>query len=350
MRRRDFLRTSGIAATALGASKVAGAAVRIAKPAIVSNPLHLALCSPWPRGRGGYPDRAGDFVRALQLAAGPGLRVRTREHAASGIDCVTTGAADICLGPAQDNVAHHPALGFFAGLPGHSSMSPHDLRAWIAEGGGQPLLDEMSARFGVKCLLAGHSGPTPGFWSTRRIRSLADFSGQQIYAAGLGREVVRGLGATPAMAQAGDVAGQLARSEIFAAEWGGLTHSLAAGFPAVAKFCSTTAIALQGSAWALTIRRSVWDGMEPSLQEVIAHVATQHMSRSVLDASASHDIMRRALAETLQIEFVALPADTAAAIDRISGAIVADAATKDELSARINRSYLDFRRRPPRMA
>ncbi len=342
MRRRDFLKSSGSAAAVLGASKATEAAAGIVRPALIGKTIELTLASPWPSSRGGFPDSVARFAHSLQTTYGTRLRLRTDLVASSGLEAVTSGASDIFFGPAQADVAHHPALGYFAGLPGHSGLNPDLLSAWLSQGGGQALWDETSALFGVKSILVGHTGPSPGFWSTRRIRSLADISSEQIYAEGLAREVVKGLGGRPSDCQPGEVTGKLARAEIFAAEWGNPAQSLTAGFPAIAKFCTTSSISRHGSALAITFRKSTWDGFDAELQNAITTAASQEMARSIADARDSDDLLRRALIDALQIDFVPLPPDVSAAIDRISGAIVADVAAKDALSVRINQSYLDI--------
>ena len=347
MRRRDFLKTSGLAAAALGVGNAAEAAAELARPSIITRIVELTVVSPWQNGRGGFPESVAHFVQRLHAAAGPRLRLRTNFLSQDSFDAVTSGAADLYFGPAQTSVAHHPGFAYFAGLPGQSGLAPDALAGWLQNGGGQALWDEMSDLFGVKSILVGHTGPAPGFWSTRRIRSLSDISAEQIYAAGLAREVVKGLGAKPSSAAPSEVTGKLARAEIFAAEWGSAAQSMAAGFPSIAKFCTASAITQQGSALALTVRRSTWDRFEPALQNAITTVAGQEFSRSLADSRDGDATLRRALSDALQIGFLPMPGDVSAAIDRISGAVVADVATLDGLAGRINQSYLDFRRRTP---
>ena len=345
MRRRDFLKTSGLAAAALGVGKATEAAADLARPSIVARTVELTVASPWKSGRGGFPESVSNFVQRLQAAAGPRLRLRANILAQDSFDAVTSGAADLYFGPVQASVTHHPAFAYFAGLPGQSSLAPDALAGWLRDGGGQALWDETSALFGVKSILVGHTGPSPGFWSARRIRSLSDISAEQIYAGGLAGEVIKGLGAKPSSAAPSEVTGKLARAEIFAAEWGSASQSLSAGFPAVAKFCTASAITQQGSALALTIRRSNWERFEPGLQNAITATAGQEFNRSLADSRDGDAAMRDALREALQIAFIPLPGDVSAAIDRISGAVVADVATYDGLAGRINQSYLDFRHR-----
>ena len=345
MHRRDFLRTSSLAAAVLGA-KAASPTPGVAAPAILNKSLELTLASPWKAASGGYPDQAHGFARRLEQTLGGRLKLHLETRPQSAIEALTSGACDLYFGPEHANTAHHQAFGFFAGLPGEGAADPATFEAWLVAGGGQDLWDELSAKFGVKALMAGHTGPAPGLWSTRRIRSLTDISREQIWAEGLARQVIAGIGARAADVGPNGVVDGLARREIIAAEWGNAAQSLAAGFPSVARFCTLGSISAQGSLLALTMKRHVWDRLTPDLQLTLSAAAADEARRSAADWRANDHLLRQALVQTLQIAYVPLPLDVAAAIARVSEAVIADATTRDALSARINTSYKRFMRFP----
>ena len=339
MHRRDFLRTSSLAAAVLGA-KAANAPVGVSAPPTITRTLELTLASPWKPGSGGYPDQTHNFAKRLEGALGGRLKLHLETRAQSAIDAVGSGASDLYFGPEHANVVHHPGFAYFAGLPGDTAADQATLEMWLTAGAGQELWDELSGKFGVKALMAGHTGPGPGFWSTRPIRALSDIANTTIYVEGLAREVVRGLGAQAADLAPDQVAGNLARRAIFAAEWGNPAQSLAAGFPSIAKFCTQTSINQQGHVLALTISRPVWDRLTPDVQITLSAAAAEECRRATADCKANDMILRRALSETLQIAFRALPKDLETAISRVSEAVIADSATFDRLSARINDDYV----------
>ena len=124
----------------------------------------------------------------------------------------------------------------------------------------------------------------------------------------------------------------------------------AAGFPSVAKFCTLGSFNNQGSVLALTIKREVWNRLTEDVQITLAAAAASEARRSAADWRANEDLMRRALVETLQIAFVPVPDDLIAAINRVAGAVIADVAARDSLSARINASYMRFIRPPVPLA
>lgn len=341
MRRRDFLKSSSLAAAVLGA-KAAGAAPGLSSPSILGKTLELRMAIPWRAKSGGYADQAAGLAQRLEAALGGRLKLHLETRVESAIDTVGSDGGDLHFGPVHGNVARHPAFGYFAGLPGKTAAEPAAFEGWLTTGGGQALWDELARPFGIKAMMAGHTGPGPGFWATRKLQSLSQIANQKIYAEGLSREVVTALGATAADLRADDVVDGLARRELLAAEWGNPTQCLAAGFPLVAKFCTIGSITDQGSVLALTINRRVWDRLTADMQATLAAVAADETRRSTADVAANDAIMRRALGETLQISFLPLPLDIDAAIQRVSEAIIADVASRDALSDRIDASYMLF--------
>lgn len=351
MHRRDFLRTSSLAAAVLG-TKTAAAAPSIGAPAfgtpgigapaILTKTLELTIASPWKPASSGYPDQVFGFARRLEQTLGGRLKLHHILRTGGAIETLNSGASDLYIGPEHANVSHHPAFGFFAGLPGDAAADPQAFEAWLVASGGQDLWDELSGKFGVKALMCGHTGPAPGLWSTRRLRTLSDIKGEQIWVQGLARDVVTAIGARASDLGPNSAVDGLARREIIAAEWGNATHSLAAGFPSVARFCTLSSFSQQGSVLALTVKREVWDRLTHDLQITLSAAAADEARRTAADWRANDEIMRRALTETLQIGFVPLPRDMSTAIAKVSGAVIAEVAAKDGLSARINASYMRF--------
>ena len=135
MHRRDFLRTSSLAAAVLGA-KAASAAPGLGAPAILNKTLELTFASPWKAASGGYPDQAYGFARRLEQTLGGRLKLHLETRPQSAIEAVGSGASDLYFGPEHANVAHHPAFGYFAGLPGNAAADSAAFEAWLVAGGG----------------------------------------------------------------------------------------------------------------------------------------------------------------------------------------------------------------------
>ena len=241
------------------------------------------------------------------------------------------------------NVRHHPAFGYFAGLPLGTDMAYETFAGWIADGGAE-LWDDISARFNVKSLLAGHTGRSPGLWTSELVHSLNDLAGKRIQTQGLTCDVVRGIGGEPCDAANGDAVAALSAGTLDAIELGSLAHGVASGISRDAKFCMAGGLTTSGSVLSVTFRRDVWHGLGAELKSVVKIVAAAEARRSIAEADANQDILQRALTEGHGVSFYDAPRDLVHAATRVAQAVIADVAARDAVSRRINADYLRIRK------
>ena len=341
MDRRSFLKSSaGIAAAMAPAAATASAAGASRAPSLSKSVQDVVLSSPWPDNSGGYADQVFGFGQRLERASDGRLKVHYQTCAGNAQDPTSSGQAGLRFGLAHEYVALNPAFGFFAGLPAGMGLPFDALERWLIAGGGGTLWDEMSAEFGLKMLLAGHTGPSLGLWSARPLTSINDLTGQTIQAGGLADEVIKSLGGSPGRVPSHDLPHALVRGAVRAAEWGNGAQCLAAGLADHVKYCTATGLNCQGSSLTLTVSQHVWNGLGSGLQAVLTATAAAEARRSAAEAEANCAIVRHALHDVKGVQFYALPQDVAAASSRVTEAIVADIAARDRLSARINQSYV----------
>ena len=289
MRRREFITTASTLA-AVSASWPARHA--FAAPAIITGTRDLVLTCPWPARSGGLSDQAFTFARRLERASGGRLKLHLIASPVSGIDAVAAGPADMSFGFEHANVRHHPAFGYFAGLPLGTGMAYETFAGWIADGGAE-LWDDISARFNVKSLLAGHTGRSPGLWTSQLVHSLNDLAGKRIQTQGLTCDVVRGIGGEPCDGANGDAVAALSAGTLDAIELGSLAHGVASGISRDAKFCMAGGLTTSGSVLSVTFRRDVWHGLGAELKSVVKIVAAAEARRSIAEADANQDILQR---------------------------------------------------------
>jgi len=232
MDRREFLKATGAAAaaaTAAGAQTAAAARESLAAPAVASGVKELRLAFPWPDGVAGPADQAHRLGQRLTAMSGGRYRIAFLPCADSGLAAVRAGDADLYYASEHDHLDAHPALAYFAGLPGERGIAARHLSAWMLVGGGQQLWDELAAELGVKAMLAGHTGGRPCFVASRRLSAMRELAGEKVVVSGLARDVVRGFGLEPAALPLSHVAAALAGGELLAAECGGAIASYGLG-------------------------------------------------------------------------------------------------------------------------
>jgi TRAP-type mannitol/chloroaromatic compound transport system substrate-binding protein len=323
MDRREFLLTAGAAAAAT---------TTIAAPALSSNVKHLRLAV------AGHADQARRLARRIATMSGGRIKITVMPGIANGLNAVRAGDADLYHASEHDHLDAHRALAYFAGLPGDQGIAPEHLGAWMRAGGGQDLWDELAAGFGVKAMHAGHGGRSV-FVAGRRVERLRDLAGEKVSVTGLARDVVRGFGLEPVAVDAARLPDLFKRGEILAAERGAAIKTEALGLQA--PFSVGTAINRQGEALSLGLERTLWESLSESDRAIFVAAAACE-TQLALAVETAHRRQLRAEPRPESVWPVAQEFERA--IGRVSDAVVAHVAASDTYAARINASYIAFRR------
>jgi TRAP-type mannitol/chloroaromatic compound transport system substrate-binding protein len=329
MDRRDFLKVGGAAAVTAGG---VGTATAQSAPAILPDATELRLASPdLPDAPGFGPDR---LARRIELATG-------------GRYCITAtpdvGAADLVFGNVNRQRDLHPAFAFFAGLPLGLGLDAPWQQAWLAIGGGQMLWDDLAGRFGFKPLVAGHTGPSGGTWTSRRLETASDLSGARMHVDGLAADVVKSLGATPVHLAAGDLRSGLAEGRIDTAELLAPLVLAAPDLQPLAERLYSPGLNAGGAVLSLDVRSEVWDGLGAADQAIFEACAAEAYAQSLAEAQG-HEMMAAQLATTAKWPVrSALGAELRQALERAAGDVLAQVASYDLDARRIHDSHQAFR-------
>ena len=340
MNRREFLKSSVLAAIGTSGASNAG----LALPAYVPRIHEIELVSPWPARAGGYSDDIYRLARRIEKACGGRLKLHLTTGPASSVTALSRNGNAIHAGLEHDNVTHHPAFGYFAGLPCDFGLPYAAHLEWLTSGGGAALWAEIARAHGITSFFAGHSGPMAGLWSKRPLMSLSDFTSKTVFTRGLAAEVAKGLGATTTCIVNGTIATDMDSGRAGVAEWGNASTSLDAGLADVAKYCARGGLTPRGSILSLSAGCNLWDRFGRDVQTAIRLTAADETRCSAANAIANHAILVRGLEVAKSVTFYDLPDEIRTAAQRVCEAVVADVASRDALSRRVNGSYLDARR------
>lgn len=328
MDRRDFLKVGGAAAVTVGGAGT----VAQATPAILPGATELRLASPdLPDVPGFGPDR---LARRIELATGGRYRITA---------AADTTAADLVFGDANRQRDLHPAFAFFAGLPLGLGLDATRQQAWLAISGGQMLWDDLAGRFGFKPLVAGHTGPSGGIWTARRLEMAADLSGARMHVDGLAAEVVRALGATPVHLAAGDLRSGLAERRIDMAEPLAPLVLAAPDLQPLAERLYSPGLNAGGALLSLDVRKEVWDRLGATDQAIFEVCAAEAYAQSLAEVQG-HEVMAAQLATRAKWPVrSALGTELRAALERTAGEVLAQVAAYDSDARRIHDSHQAFR-------
>lgn len=335
MDRREFLISTGgtaaVAALSGTAAKAAGGGGEIlAAPAIATKRQTLSFSMPWADTGRGY----GDSARRLALRVHEATDGRITFALAASRDeaQVTHGPAYTARPGGADELR---ALAYFSGLPGSAGLAIHDHIAWLTVGGGQMLWDDLARDRGVKPLAAGHSGAQGLIWSKEPVEALAALEGRKIAAMGAGADVARGLGLEP-------VALDQAEASDFV-EAGGAFQAMALDIHRSHGYALDGGLSQRGTLMALEIKLDAWEGLHPGDRARIALAAEAELSASLAEARAHEAMVRGMLSSAFGIKIAPMPAEIAAARDRVAEAVVAHIAAAGERAQRIDQSYMAFK-------
>ena len=155
----------------------AGALALAASPAVAQERRNWTLVTSWPKDTPGPGTTARRIAERITLISGGRLTVKL--FAAGEVvpafevfDAVAGGAAHLGHTASFFWSGKAKAATFFTAVP--FGLTPDGHNAWIYEGGGQALWDELYAPFGVKPFPAGNSGMQMGGWLKREVNSLDD--------------------------------------------------------------------------------------------------------------------------------------------------------------------------------
>jgi TRAP-type mannitol/chloroaromatic compound transport system substrate-binding protein len=333
MDRRGFLKTTGAAAVAAGttAAPVRAADDVLPRPPIRPGARTLLIASQWAIEPGSAPER---LARRIETATDGRYRIDIRHGETE---------AELSYGGAGRHASVHPAFAFFAGLPFEQGLDASAQYAWLAVGGGEMLWDELASGFGFKPLLAGHTGPVAGVWTSARLEKPADLAKATLHVDGMAAEALRTLGATTVQLPAGELRGALASGRVQAAEWLGPLVLAAPDLQPLAQRLYEPGFHRGGTVLSLAVSRSVWDGLGAADRAIFEACAAQEYQLSLAEARAHTALAGQIGAPAKWPVRLAWSDGIVEALDGALAEVVERIAAMDASARRIHDSYQAFR-------
>ncbi len=326
----------------------AASAATLAAPAVAQSGRTLTMVTTWPRSLPGLATAAGRLVDRVNAMSGGDLRI---EYFAAGekvapfdsFPATQSGEADMYHAAEYYWQGRNRAYNFFTTVP--FGFTATEFTAWINNGGGQALWDELSAEFGLKALMAGNTGVQMGGWYNRPVRSIEDMKGMRIRIPGLAADIFRAFGAEPVSLPGGAIPAALFSGEIDAVEWVGPYNDLEFGVHKALRYYMYPGFHEPGTAVSLGMNKGVWDSLDARQQKIIETAAAAENREMLAEYSAKSG---RALTQ-MQVEYgtevIRFPDDLYAEAARINADTMQDIAGESRFSRRVVESFLEYRDR-----
>ena len=329
-----------------GASVGVAAAAAFPMPAIAQGARELKMVTTWPKTLPGLQSAAERVAKSITALSGGRLQVKVfaageMVSAFESFDAVSSGLADMYQSSEITWAGRSPAYSYFCNVP--FGFTPNELNAWIYHGGGQALWDELSAGFGLKAFLCGNTGPQMGGWFTKELTGIDSYKGLRYRMPGVGGEVLRRLGAVVVNVPAGEIIRSLQSGAIDASEFAGPWVDTALGLQKAAKYYYYPGFHEPGAALSLAVNKKLWDSLGSAERSIIETAAAAENANSYAEFTANDAIALQQLANNPEIQIRKLDDSILQALGKVSGEVLAETATKDDLTRRVYESFLKFR-------
>lgn len=273
MKRREFIKASSTTA-------LAGAAVLAATSASADETKQVKwrMTSAFPKSLDTIFGGAQVLAKRVEEITGgkfsiqvfaPGEIVPGGPAAA---DAVTSGTVEACHTCSYYSFGKDPTFALGTAVP--FGLDFRQMNAWVQYGGGQALLDEFYAKFGIVSFIGGNTGVQMGGWYKKEVKTLADVKGLKIRIAGLAGKVWAELGAVPQQIPGADIYPALEKGTIDAAEWVGPYDDEKLGFNKVAKYYYAPGWWEVGPVIHFFVSKKEWDKLPKAFQA--AFIAATH--------------------------------------------------------------------------
>ena len=233
-----------------------------------------------------------------------------------------------------------PASTLIAAVP--FGMEPWEFSAWWFDAGGRQLAEQLYAKYDVHPLYCGLIGPETAGWFRDPIESLDDIAGLKIRFAGLGGKVIEQLGASVTMIPGGEIFQALEKGAIDASEYSLPIVDEALGFDRIAKINYFPGWHQPFSAVHLAVNKSVWDSLDGSQRGVFETACTAGVTRNLARSEAVQGPVLERF-DARGVSTMSLPEPVLRELDRVTQAVLAEEAERDEDFHTIYTAQREFR-------
>jgi len=344
--RRKFLSASLGAAAATGAVVAPGLVKAESKKT-----YKLKMTCAYPGGAPFYsigPGSATDFIKRVEEMSGG--RIKIKFYAAGelipalgGFDAVRQGTVDMNWGNAYFWAGKSFAAQYFTAVP--FGMDALSMNAWLYEGGGQALWDEVYKPFGLKALPAGNTGMQMTGWFRKPIKSVKDFDGLRMRIPGLAGKVYEKIGVSVKLLPGGEIFPALQRGVIDAAEFVGPFQDRKLGLMNAAKYYYMTGWHEPSNVSELLMNSKMWEGLPADLQAVITNAAAATNQAGFVWSNANNAEALEDLVKNHGVKVDKLPDEIVETLRRLTFETLDELTAKDPLAKKVHDHYFAFKER-----
>jgi len=339
MKRRAFI--GGLAA--------APAAAGFPRPAISQGLRQFRLACPYGAGARGLSTGLRRLVERIRVVTDGQIDIKIfwageLVEAFDSFDAVSRGDADMYFGSEHYWFSSKsPGFGFFGSMPFGMTTTEHD--AWMEYLGGNELWRELSARYNIMPLNAGHTGNQMGGWFKREINSITDFQGLRYRVPGVFTPVIDRIGGKGVNLPGSEIVPAFEAGEIDGAEFVGPWTDREMGLQNYARYYYWPGVHSPVDMQVLGINMAVWDSLTTEQQKITDMACFQQRRDMQGDFYSYHGLALQQLINEDGVQLRQFPNEVLTSIGKAAGEVIAEQVQGDELLSRIYASFMNARKR-----
>ncbi len=267
----------------------------------------------------------------------PGALVPATDY----FDAVSQGAVDMAFGTPGYGAGLAPALTIFTAVPFGPDVTEY--MAWMREGGGQELHDEILETLNLKGFVCTLTAPETAGWTTREFNTPEDLNGVKLRYFGLGGRVLAKLGASIQLVPGSEVYSALERGVIDGGEYSNPSIDVSAGLDTVTDFAYFPGWHQQVAIDTLIINLDTWNELSEQEQLAIETTCGEATLRTLTQGASAQPAAVKALAEQDGIEIRTFSPEIMEALRAAWDEVAVEESEKNEMFGRVMESYTSFR-------
>ncbi|MGD9018286.1 MAG: TRAP transporter substrate-binding protein, partial [Desulfobacterales bacterium] len=340
MKRRDFLKKTGVAAVA------AAAASTMAAPAVIAQKKYMwKMVTTWPPNLPVLQTGAERFAKRVEEVSEGRLKIQVF---AGGelvpplgvFDAVSDGTVECGSGASYYWAGKVPAAQWFAAVP--FGFNPQGINAWFYSGGGLQLWEEVYAPFNVVPRPQGNTGVQMGGWFRKEMKSIDDYKGLKMRIPGLGGKVIAKAGGTVVLLPGGEIFTSLERGVIDATEWVGPMHDLRMGFYKAANYYYYPGWHEPGTCLEVIFNKKAYESLPKDLQAIVDAVAAETNMWSLSEFEAGNGAALQTLISEHNVNLVRFPDQLLDSLRDLAKETMEEEADKDAMSRKVHEAFKTF--------
>ena len=255
-------------------------------------------------------------------------------------EAVSNGVAELGHGAAYYWAGTVPAGQFFSTVP--FGMNGQQMNAWLTNGGGLELWEELYQPFDLLPIPAGNTGVQMGGWFNKEINSIQDLKGLKMRIPGLGGKVLDKAGGSPVLVAGGEIYTNLERGVIDATEWIGPYHDYLKGLYQIAKYYYFPGWHEPGTTLELLVNRSRYESLPTELQEIIRTAAQRQNVWVLSEFEAKNAVYLQKMLKEESVDLRPFPDDVLQQLKTYTREVLEEMTADDPVSKKIYDAYRTF--------